>query len=53
VRPDLLAALRDGAREVEQELLAVRAEARGLAELKRLVAERIDGYPVAVRAPLG
>jgi 4-hydroxy-tetrahydrodipicolinate synthase len=53
VRPDLLAALRDGAREVEEELLAVRAEARGLAELKRLVAERIDGYPVAVRAPLG
>jgi 4-hydroxy-tetrahydrodipicolinate synthase len=53
VRPDLVAALRDGAREVEQELLAVRAEARGLMELKRLVAERVDGYPVAVRAPLG
>jgi dihydrodipicolinate synthase/N-acetylneuraminate lyase len=53
VRPELVMALRDGAREVEQELLAVRAQAGGLAGLKRLVAERIEGYPVAVRAPLG
>lgn len=53
VRPELVVALRDGAREVERELLAVRAEAGGVSGLKRLVAERIDGYPVAVRAPLG
>ena len=52
-RPELVVALRDGASEVEPELLAVRAEAGGLAGLKRLVAERIDGYPVAVRPPLG
>ena len=52
-RPELVVALRDGKREVEPELLAVRAEAGDLAGLKRLVAERIDGYPVAVRAPLG
>ena len=58
VRPELVVALRDAigtnrARELERELLAVRADAGGLAGLKRLVAERIDGYPVAVRAPLG
>jgi 4-hydroxy-tetrahydrodipicolinate synthase len=53
VRPELVVALRDGAREVEHELLAVRARTRGLAGLKRLVAERIEGYPVGVRAPLG
>jgi dihydrodipicolinate synthase/N-acetylneuraminate lyase len=58
VRPELVVALRDAvgsdrARELERELSAVRAEAGGLAGLKRLVAERIDGYPVAVRAPLG
>lgn len=58
VRPELVVALRDAAgtaraRELERELLAVRAEARSLPALKRLVAERIDGYPVAARAPLG
>jgi dihydrodipicolinate synthase/N-acetylneuraminate lyase len=58
VRPELVIALRDAvgsdrAPELERELLAVRAEAGGLAGLKRLVAERVDGYPVAVRAPLG
>jgi dihydrodipicolinate synthase/N-acetylneuraminate lyase len=52
VRPELVVALRDGARELEQELMDVRAEAGGIAGLKRLVAERIDGYPVAVRPPL-
>jgi 4-hydroxy-tetrahydrodipicolinate synthase/2-dehydro-3-deoxy-phosphogluconate/2-dehydro-3-deoxy-6-phosphogalactonate aldolase len=53
VRPDLVVALRDGARAVEGELLALRAEAGGVAGLKRLVAERIEAYPVGVRAPLG
>ena len=53
VRPDLVVALRDGAREAQHEVLAVRADAGGLAGLKRLVAERIAGYPGAVRAPLG
>jgi dihydrodipicolinate synthase/N-acetylneuraminate lyase len=53
VRPDLVVGLRDGKRELQQELSAVRAEAGGLGGLKRTVAERIDGYPVAVRAPLG
>jgi 4-hydroxy-tetrahydrodipicolinate synthase len=53
VRPDLVAALRDGAREAQEQILAVRAEAGGVAGLKRLVAERVAGYPVAVRAPLG
>jgi dihydrodipicolinate synthase/N-acetylneuraminate lyase len=53
VRPELVVALRDGARGVEQELLAVRAAAGGVAGLKRLVAERIPGYPVGVRSPLG
>ena len=57
-RPELVVALRDAAgteraRELERELLAVRSEARGLPALKRLVAERIDGYPVAARAPVG
>jgi 4-hydroxy-tetrahydrodipicolinate synthase/2-dehydro-3-deoxy-phosphogluconate/2-dehydro-3-deoxy-6-phosphogalactonate aldolase len=58
VRPELVVALRDAvgtprARELERELLAVRTDARSLPALKRLVAERIDGYPVAARAPLG
>jgi hypothetical protein len=53
VRPDLLVALRDGGPDAQRELLAVRAEAGGLAGLKRLVAERISGYPAAIRAPLG
>ena len=53
VRPELVLALRDGEREVEGELLAVRAQGGGVGGLKRLVAERIDGYPVGVRAPLG
>jgi dihydrodipicolinate synthase/N-acetylneuraminate lyase len=53
VRPDLVVALRDGTREAQEEVLAVRAAAGGLAGLKRLVAEGIAGYPVAVRAPLG
>ena len=57
VRPELVLALRHAVgstrRELERELLAVRAEAGGLVGLKRLVAERIDGYPVGVRAPLG
>jgi dihydrodipicolinate synthase/N-acetylneuraminate lyase len=53
VRPDLVVALRDGAREAQEEVLAVRAGAGGLAGLKRLVAQRIAGYPVTVRAPLG
>jgi dihydrodipicolinate synthase/N-acetylneuraminate lyase len=61
VRPELTVALRDAvaageierARELEQELLAVRSEARTLPALKRLVADRIEGYPVAVRAPVG
>lgn len=53
LRPDLVVALRDGVREAQDEVLAVRAEAGGLAGLKRLVAERIPGYPAAVRAPLG
>jgi dihydrodipicolinate synthase/N-acetylneuraminate lyase len=61
VRPELVVALRDAvaageverARELEQELLAVRNEARTLPALKRLVAERVERYPVAVRAPVG
>jgi len=61
VRPELTVALRDAvaageierARELEQELLAVRNEARTLPALKRLVAERVERYPVAVRAPVG
>jgi 4-hydroxy-tetrahydrodipicolinate synthase len=53
VRAELVVALRDGAYELAEELLAVRASAGGLAGLKRLVAERIEGYPVGVRAPLG
>jgi dihydrodipicolinate synthase/N-acetylneuraminate lyase len=52
VRPELIVGLRDGEGALQQELLAVRAEAGGLAGLKRLVAERIDDYPVGVRAPL-
>jgi 4-hydroxy-tetrahydrodipicolinate synthase/2-dehydro-3-deoxy-phosphogluconate/2-dehydro-3-deoxy-6-phosphogalactonate aldolase len=53
VRPELVAALRGGAEEVQQEVLAVRAAAGGPAGLKRLVAERVEGYPLGVRAPLG
>lgn len=58
VRPELVVALRgavgtEGARELERELLAVRGEARTLPALKRLVAERIEGYPVAARPPVG
>jgi dihydrodipicolinate synthase/N-acetylneuraminate lyase len=58
VRPELVVALRDAAgteraRELERELLAVRKAARSLPALKRLVAERIEGYPVAARAPVG
>ena len=58
VRPELVVALRDAlggdhARELQGELLAVRAEARGIPALKRLVAERLEGYPIAARPPLG
>jgi dihydrodipicolinate synthase/N-acetylneuraminate lyase len=58
VRPDLVTALRDAigtdrASELQRELLAVRSEAGSLPALKRLVAERIEGYPVEARPPVG
>jgi 4-hydroxy-tetrahydrodipicolinate synthase len=57
VRPELVVALRDAvgterARELGVELRAVREEAPSIPALKRLVAERVPGYPVAARAPL-
>ena len=57
-RPELLVALRDAvgtprAAELQRELLDVRAAAGSVPALKRLVAERVDGYPSAARAPVG
>lgn len=57
-RPELLVALRDAigterAAEVQGELLDVRASAGSVPALKRLVAERLDGYPAAARSPVG
>ena len=57
-RPELFVALRDAvgtprAAELQLELLDVRAAAGSVPALKRLVAERVDGYPSAARAPVG
>ncbi len=52
-RPDLLCALRDGAgEEAQAEILRLR-EALPLQALKAAVAERVPGYPLAYRLPLG
>jgi len=53
VRPDLFCALRDGAGEVVQEEILRLRKALPMQGLKAAVAERVPGYPIAYRAPLG
>lgn len=53
VRPDLFCALRDGAGEVVQEEILRLRKALPMQGLKAAVAERVPGYPIAHRAPLG
>jgi dihydrodipicolinate synthase/N-acetylneuraminate lyase len=61
VRPDLLVRLRDAvaagrddeAAALQAELSSLRQEARGPAGVKRSLAARLDGYPAALRGPLG
>jgi 4-hydroxy-tetrahydrodipicolinate synthase len=61
VRPDLLVRLRDAvaagwddeAAALQAELSSLRQEARGPAGVKRSLAARVDGYPAALRGPLG
>ena len=64
VRPDLLVRLKQAAKDgreeaaaaTQEEVSALRAElsrGRALVGLKRAVAERVTGYPSALRAPLG
>jgi 4-hydroxy-tetrahydrodipicolinate synthase len=51
VRPDLLCRARNG-EDVQAELSELR-ERLPFAKLKRALAERLPGYPIAYRAPLG
>lgn len=61
VRPDLLLRLRDAvaagrdneAAALQTELSSLRQEARGPAGVKRALAAKLDGYPFALRGPLG
>jgi dihydrodipicolinate synthase/N-acetylneuraminate lyase len=61
VRPDLLVSLREavaGGRDEEAlalqaELSSLRGEVRGPGAIKRALAARLDGYPAALRGPLG
>jgi 4-hydroxy-tetrahydrodipicolinate synthase len=61
VRPDLLVSLRDAvaagrddeAFALQAELSSLRQETRGPAGVKRSLATRLDGYPAALRGPLG
>jgi dihydrodipicolinate synthase/N-acetylneuraminate lyase len=61
VRPDLLVRLRDAvaggqveaADALQDEVSRLREQARGPAGVKRALAARLDGYPPALRPPLG